>query len=111
MSASRIHREARTVAAMVRIYCRGGRHAAAGAELCPECRELLDYAEMRLARCPFQEGKTVCASCRVHCYHAEMRQRIREVMRYAGPRMIARHPVLALRHLLDKRRKEPLREK
>ncbi|MDI9444206.1 MAG: nitrous oxide-stimulated promoter family protein [Planctomycetota bacterium] len=34
-----------------------------------------------------------------------MRQRVKEVMQYAGPRMLLRHPVLAVRHLLDNRRK------
>ena len=32
----------------------------------------------------------------------QMRERIRAVMRYAGPRMITRHPVAAVRHLLGK---------
>lgn len=111
MAGSRIQREGATVAAMIRIYCQGAGHEAAEAGLCGECRELLDYALKRLARCPFQEGKTVCANCRVHCYQAEMRGRIREVMRYAGPRMIARHPVMAVRHLIDKRRREPVKGK
>jgi hypothetical protein len=33
-----------------------------------------------------------------------MRENIRKVMRYAGPRMIYHHPIMALRHLLDGRR-------
>ncbi len=32
---------------------------------------------------------------------------MREVMRFAGPRMLARHPYLAIRHLLDDRREAP----
>jgi hypothetical protein len=28
-------------------------------------------------------------------------------MRYAGPRMISRHPVLAVRHVIDGRRPAP----
>jgi hypothetical protein len=69
---------------------------------------LLDYAEERLARCRFQEGKTTCAHCPVHCYRLALRDRIREVMRYAGPRMLVEHPWLAVRHLLDGWRKRPL---
>jgi len=38
-----------------------------------------------------------------------MRERIREAMRYAGPRMLFRHPVLALRRQLDARRPAPER--
>ena len=103
----RLARERRTIEAMIRLYCRD-HHAPPEGGLCPECRELLEYAEQRLARCPFQEGKTTCAKCPVHCYRPAMRERVRAVMRYAGPRMIRRHPVLALLHLLDSRRDKPV---
>lgn len=106
MGHSRMAREARTIEVMVRLYCRA-QHGGDGA-LCPECVELLAYAQKRLERCPFQEGKTTCARCPVHCYRPEMRQRVRAVMRYAGPRMFWRHPILALLHLLDGRRTSPL---
>ena len=79
---------------MIDIYCRD-RHGAHDA-LCPECAELRDYALARLDKCPFQESKSTCANCTVHCYKPDMRQRVREVMRYAGPRMMWRHPILAL---------------
>jgi hypothetical protein len=38
-----------------------------------------------------------------------MRERIRNVMRYSGPRMVYRHPVLALFHMVDGRRKKPIK--
>lgn len=98
-SSRRLQREARTVEAMIRRYCRD--HHDAGDELCPECAELLAYARRRLACCPFQEDKTTCGKCPVHCYAPGMRARIREVMRHAGPRMLLSHPLMALRHLLD----------
>ena len=98
-SSRRLQREARTVAAMIRRYCRDRQHTTDG--LCPECAELLAYARRRLARCPFQDNKTTCGKCPVHCYAPGMRARIREVMRYAGPRMLLSHPLMALRHLLD----------
>lgn len=94
----RMERERRTVAAMVRLYCRAHHHAP---ELCAECVALLDYAQTRLLRCPFQDNKPVCAACRVHCYQPQRRAEIQAVMRYAGPRMLWRHPGLALGHLLD----------
>ncbi|MCP4542946.1 MAG: nitrous oxide-stimulated promoter family protein [Chloroflexi bacterium] len=103
----RIIRENKTVQAMIHIYCRG-QHGA-GDELCSECSELLGYARERLVRCPFQEGKTTCANCAIHCYKHDMRERVRVVMRYAGPRMLSRHPILALLHLLDGLQKEPVR--
>ncbi len=102
--APRMARERETVAAMIAIYCRGN-HDSPG-RLCAECRELLDYAGARLERCPFREQKPTCANCPIHCYKPEMREQIRTVMKYAGPRMLF-HPILALLHLLDGLRKPP----
>ena len=68
--------------------------------LCPECSALLDYALRRLDSCRFGNGKPSCRKCPVHCYRADMRERIRTVMRWAGPRMIFHHPLAATRHLL-----------
>ena len=101
-SPRRIAREQATVTAMIRTFCRS-LHASRG-ELCPECAELQAYAIGRLARCPFGQDKPTCSNCPIHCYKPQLRERIREVMRYAGPRMLWRHPVLAIRHLLDNRR-------
>ena len=100
----RMERERRTIRAMTEIYCHG--HHRSNGGMCAECRELLDYAEMRLARCPFQEKKTTCANCPVHCYKPAIREKIKEVMRYSGPRMTFHHPLLALRHILDGRKKQ-----
>jgi hypothetical protein len=102
-----MQREARTVAAMIDISC-AQLHGTPPGVRCGACAELLDYALQRLAKCPFQEAKTVCANCRVHCYKPEMRARAREAMRTAGPRMPLRHPLMALRHFIDGLRKQPL---
>lgn len=59
------------------------------------------YARQRSEKCPFMETKTFCSNCKVHCYKADMRQKIREVMRYCGPRMIFCHPLAAIRHVLE----------
>ncbi|MBL7200981.1 MAG: nitrous oxide-stimulated promoter family protein [Anaerolineae bacterium] len=101
----RMKREDKTVEAMIRMHC-GDRHGG-GADLCDECEALLDYARQRLGKCPFQENKTACARCPVHCYRPDMREEVRAVMRYAGPRMLYRHPVLAVLHLLDGLRRSP----
>ena len=102
----RMARERKTIEAMIGIYCRD--HHGTRGDLCRECGGLLDYANLRLEKCPFQEGKTVCAKCPIHCYKPEMRERVRGVMRYSGPRMTFRHPVLALFHLIDGLRRKPL---
>jgi len=99
-----MRRERRTIEVMFGIYCRG--HHDTSGQLCSECQELQDYALWRLEKCPFQENKTTCANCAVHCYKPEPRQTIKEVMAYAGPRMIWRHPYLAVMHILDGRKKE-----
>ena len=68
---------------------------------------MLSYADQRLANCPFGEDKPACNLCQVHCYSATQRERVKAVMRYSGPRMLWRHPILSLYHLLDKRREAP----
>jgi hypothetical protein len=100
----RIEREKRTVTAMIELYC-FDQHTATPGELCPQCADLHAYAMQRLDRCPFQEGKTTCANCTIHCYRSDRKEQIRITMRYAGPRMIWQHPIMAVRHLLDSRRK------
>ncbi len=101
---SRLASELATIEAMIGIYCRA-RHQ--GEHPCPACRDLLAYAGKRLAGCPFQEGKPTCGNCTVHCYAPRFREQVRAVMRHAGPRMIWQHPLMAIRHLLDNRRKAP----
>jgi predicted amidophosphoribosyltransferase len=101
----RLRREMRTVQAMIAIHCRG-RHGSRGG-LCGDCRDLWEYAKRRVERCPFGADKPTCVNCPVHCYQPAMRERIREVMRYAGPRMPWRHPILTLFHFLDGRRPAP----
>ena len=98
----RVRREARTIAAMVRIYCHDQHRTAEG--LCGECSELVAYASRRLEKCRFGADKPTCVNCPVHCYKPEMRERVRVVMRYSGPRMIKHHPVLAAAHLLDNKK-------
>ena len=99
-------REFKTIVVMLRMYCRA-HHGPKAAPLCEDCLELHDYARRRLERCVFGEAKPTCANCSVHCYKAVMRERVRQVMRWAGPRMIWRHPVLAVWHILDGRRPTP----
>lgn len=102
-SQRRMRRERETVEEMIRLYCKAKHDDPA--RRCPDCQALMDYARSRLERCPFQEDKPTCSNCAVHCYQAEMRDRIRAVMRYSGPRMLFHHPVLAMFHLMDGRRR------
>ena len=92
----RIDWEKRTIGQMVSLYCR---HKEGNGKLCPECTALLEYAYARLSRCRFGDGKSSCRKCSVHCYRPDMKERIRIVMRYSGPRMMIYHPVAAIRHI------------
>ncbi len=101
----RLARELATVEAMMKIYCHD-LHGEDGG-LCEGCGALMAYATRRLDRCVFGDEKPTCANCKVHCYSAAMREQVRVVMRYAGPRMLRRHPLLAIAHLIDGRREAP----
>ena len=94
---TRIEEEKRTVEKMIRLYCRkreGNR------ELCLSCAQLLEYAHARLSRCKFGNDKSTCQKCPVHCYKPQMREKMKEVMRWSGPRMILYHPVDAVKHII-----------
>ena len=92
----RIEEEKRVVELMIRLYCR---HKEGNAELCESCKVLLEYAHARLSKCPFGDKKSTCRKCSIHCYKPDMREQMRAVMRYAGPRMLLYHPWYALKHM------------
>lgn len=107
-------KEQYVVEEMIRLYCRKN-HVAykkeGAGQLCPVCQELADYAKLRSQKCPFMEEKTFCANCKVHCYKPEMREKIRQVMRFSGPRMLLYHPVLAIWHLVCSAREKRTKKK
>lgn len=100
---SAIDREKDTIKKMITLYCKS-KHGLRGG-LCDDCRDLLEYARMRLDRCRFGNKKPTCGQCPVHCYKPGMRERVKTVMRYAGPRMIFVHPVDGILHLIKSKRK------
>ena len=85
---------------MITLYCHGQQHGDNG-QLCADCQSLSEYVSLKLQRCPFGEDKPTCLDCTVHCYQPDRREHIRQVMRYAGPRMLLHHPYLAVMHLID----------
>ncbi|MDD2497980.1 MAG: nitrous oxide-stimulated promoter family protein [Desulfitobacteriaceae bacterium] len=99
ISKTRVQREKKTIELMIAIYCRKKHRTKKG--LCQECRELLNYAAGRLDKCRFAAAKPVCNKCTVHCYKPQMREKIRRVMGFSGPRMLLAHPVAAVQHFLD----------
>lgn len=85
---------------MVHIYCRGQRHVMAKETLCADCSRLLEYAKQRVDTCMHAQEKLFCSKCPIRCYKPEMRERVRAVMQYAGPRMLWHSPMTALKHMI-----------
>lgn len=83
---------------MITTYCRGEHRNKK--KLCNDCQKLLDYAYERIENCPLMETKSFCSACKTHCYSTEMRERIKLVMKYSGPKMLIYHPLVLIRHML-----------
>lgn len=101
-----LNEEHHTIVAMLTIYCKA--HHVYDSKLCIKCEELSDYSYARLQNCPFKGQKPTCGNCTIHCYKNNMRTEIKKVMRYSGPRMMLRHPIIAIKHLIHSRRKAPI---
>ena len=102
---NRLVREEITISKMIDLYCRNNHNNCDN--LCDDCTALKEYAFNRLLNCPFEENKPVCTNCTVHCYMPDMRQKAKDVMRYSGPKMLFRHPYLAIMHLLNEKFTKP----
>lgn len=95
----RIEEEKKIVFLMIELYYKKHKNEI-------EKKELKEYVEFRLSKCPFGDNKTFCSNCKIHCYKKDMQIKIKNVMRYSGPRMLLYHPVIAIKHV-----KETLKEK
>jgi hypothetical protein len=98
---NRIAREKKVISLMIDMYCKKHNHSSKD---CVYCDELRAFAYMRIDKCRFKADKPNCSDCKVHCFGKEKREQVREVMRYAGPRMMMHHPLIALRHMLRRRK-------
>ena len=96
----RIEREKKVVRKMIELYCRHNLHLD---HIPQEYIDLAEYACRRLDYCKFGEKKTACKKCPIHCYAPHHRERIRAIMRWAGPRMLIYDPIAAIRHLLNRK--------
>ena len=94
---------------MIEMYCRDHHDGASRDEdgLCGDCAELLAYARVAAGQVPVRDGQADLRGLPDALLRPVMRERVRDVMRYSGPRMLKRHPVLAVAHLVDGRRKLP----
>lgn len=94
---NRVEKEKEVVSLMIRLYCRKKHGNLNG--LCEECSELEDYAHKRLSNCKFGENKTSCKKCPIHCYKKDMREKVKEVMKFSGPRILIYNPKEYIRHI------------
>lgn len=94
-ASEKIAREKKIANLMIKLYCENNHQ---GVGLCLDCSDLSDYVEKKIDNCPFIEVKTFCSNCQVHCYNKPMREKIKIVMKYSGPRMIIYHPIIAIDH-------------
>ncbi|WP_368670548.1 nitrous oxide-stimulated promoter family protein [Prevotella sp. E2-28] len=92
---NRIEREKQTVQRMIELYCR---HHLKVETMPEEYQHLAEFACRRLDHCKYGENKTACKNCPTHCYASKEREQIREIMRWAGPRMILYSPKDAIVH-------------
>ena len=90
------NKELKIVKTMIMMYCHK-KHRFKRKKLCNDCDELYQFVEMKRNKCPFGDEKGFCANCKIHCYKSNdvMREKIRIVMRYSGPRLMFTHPIMS----------------
>jgi len=98
---NKLYTEKRTVEVMITMYCTA-HHTENNKELCFGCTNLLKYETLRIDKCVYGVSKPTCEKCPIHCYNKLSQEEIKKIMRYAGPKMIFRHPILSIKHLLRK---------
>lgn len=78
---------------LISMYCR--EHHGCD-NLCEECNELMQYALVRIGRCPNNMTKVPCNRCPCPCYSDEMRKRMKVVMDSCAS-YFRRHPYIRWR--------------
>ena len=95
----RVSREIKTLEIMVKMYCKKVHKSVSTP--CEMCQTCLEYALSRVKNCPRKSYRGLCKGCTIHCFKDEYREEIKKIMRFSGPRMMVKHPILALWHILD----------
>lgn len=93
-----IQKETKTVNLMIELYCKKNHHSKL---LCNDCKQLLKYSIERLNNCVHKMNKPPCSKCKIHCFKPLMRDKIRRVMQFSGPRIIYYYPLFAFQHFLQ----------
>jgi hypothetical protein len=96
-----IERDVRILRQFTQAYCRQS-HGHAADELCPDCRDVLDYAVAKRRGCPMHP-KPPCRDCKVHCFREPYREKVRAIMKFGGAHYARRGRIdLLIRMLIDR---------
>lgn len=95
---NRLKKEKKVFEKMVLIYCKK-KHQ--DNYPCIDCREIIKYGHDKINKCIHGEEKPFCSKCNVHCYEKNMQKKVKDIMRFSGPRIIFYHPIVSLKHLLS----------
>ncbi len=95
-------REKKVISEMVKLYCRKNHKKR---ELCDECKEVLNCSLKRIDNCQFMETKTFCSNCKAPCYSPKMKEKVKQIMKFSGPRILFHHPLLVISHMLSRFKK------
>lgn len=96
MTENKIEKEKKTIEKIIRLY---SKYHDKSEDLSPELQALLNYAKARLEHCKFGNNKPACKHCPVHCYKPDMREKMRQVMRWIMPRYLFVSPWEFFKHL------------
>jgi hypothetical protein len=102
INSSKIENEKSAVEQMIKLYCRKHHAGDTISFPCDECSTMIDYAFLKLDKCIYGDKKPSCKNCSSHCYNQKMRDKIKAVMRYSGPRLIYYYPILSIKYLINK---------
>ena len=95
-------REKKVISEMVKLYCRKNHKKR---ELCDECRDVLNYSLNRIDNCKYMYTKTFCSNCKKPCYSPKMKEKIKQIMKFSGLRILFHHPLLVISHMLSRFKK------
>lgn len=105
----KVSEDKKIISTMISIYCNGNSHKAneenkVKDDICPNCKRLQEYAYSKIDKCPkLKSGKkAICGTCKNNCYMQddELSNMMKAVMKYSGPRMILKHPLMTIKHAL-----------
>ena len=95
-------REKKVISEMVKLYCRKNHKKR---ELCDECKDVLNYSLNRIDNCKYMDTKTFCSNCKKPFYSPKMKEKIKQIMKFSGPRILFHHPLLVISHMLSRFKK------